>query len=37
MTVDHGISHPCTFFDRWARIPLVDAEFRVTDAVHTFV
>lgn len=31
-----GISHPCTTFDKWRVIPVVDAEDRVIDAVHTF-
>ena len=31
-----GISHPCTAFDKWRVIPVVDDEYRVTDAVHTF-
>ncbi|MFN8186086.1 MAG: alanine racemase [Gaiellales bacterium] len=31
-----GISHPCTTFDRWRLIPVVDDSFEVVDAVHTF-
>jgi len=31
-----GISHPCTTFDKWRVIPVVDAEDRVVDAVQTF-
>jgi D-serine deaminase-like pyridoxal phosphate-dependent protein len=31
-----GISHPCTAFDRWRIIPVLDAEDRVVDAVATF-
>jgi D-serine deaminase-like pyridoxal phosphate-dependent protein len=31
-----GISHPCTTFDKWRVIPVVDAEDRVIDAVHTY-
>jgi D-serine deaminase-like pyridoxal phosphate-dependent protein len=31
-----GISHPCTTFDKWRVIPVVDDEYRVVDAVHTF-
>ena len=27
-----GISHPCTTFDKWPWMPLVDAEYRVVDA-----
>ena len=31
-----GISHPCTTFDKWRVIPVVDDAGHVTDAVHTF-
>jgi D-serine dehydratase len=31
-----GISHPCTAFDKWRLIPLVDDGYRVIDAVMTF-
>lgn len=31
-----GVSHPCTTFDKWRVIPVVDDEYRVIDAVHTF-
>ncbi len=31
-----GISHPCTTFDKWRVIPVVDDTGHVTDAVHTF-
>lgn len=31
-----GISHPCTAFDKWRVIPVVDDQYRVVDAVHTF-
>jgi D-serine dehydratase len=31
-----GISHPCTNFDKWRVIPVVDDGYRVIDAVHTF-
>jgi D-serine deaminase-like pyridoxal phosphate-dependent protein len=31
-----GISHPCTSFDKWRLIPVVDDEYTVIDAVHTF-
>jgi D-serine dehydratase len=31
-----GISHPCTAFDKWRVIPVVDDDYRVVDAVHTF-
>ncbi len=31
-----SISHPCTAFDRWRVIPVVDDEYAVCDAVATF-
>lgn len=31
-----GISHPCTVFDKWKLIPVLDAEARVVDLIHTF-
>lgn len=31
-----GISHPCTAFDKWRLLPVVDDGYAVTDAVHTF-
>jgi D-serine deaminase-like pyridoxal phosphate-dependent protein len=31
-----GICHPCTAFDKWRLIPVVDDSYTVTDAVHTF-
>ena len=31
-----GISHPCTNFDKWRVIPVVDDDHRVVDAIHTF-
>lgn len=31
-----GISHPCTAFDKWRLIPVVDDDYAVIDAVHTF-
>ena len=33
--VELGLSHPCTTFDKWALIPVVDADGRVVDAVRT--
>jgi D-serine deaminase-like pyridoxal phosphate-dependent protein len=30
-----GISHPCTAFDKWSLIPVVDERDRVVDAVRT--
>jgi D-serine deaminase-like pyridoxal phosphate-dependent protein len=31
-----GISHPCTTFDKWQLIPVLDAGDRVVDLVRTF-
>jgi len=31
-----GISHPCTAFDKWRLIPVVDDEYGVLDAVLTY-
>lgn len=31
-----GISHPCTMFERWTALSVVDEEHRVTDLVRTF-
>ncbi len=31
-----GISHPCTAFDKWRLIPVVDEEYGVLDAVLTY-
>ena len=31
-----GVSHPCTTFDRWGALPVVDDRGRVTDLVRTF-
>ena len=31
-----GISHPCTAFDKWALIPVIDAAGNVIDAVRTY-
>ena len=30
-----GISHPCTTFDKWQWMPVVEADYRVSDAVTT--
>lgn len=30
-----GISHPCTAFDKWRMLPLVDADYRVVGTLHT--
>ena len=34
--VQFGISHPCTAFDKWRDIPVVDDEYRVVDVLHTY-
>ena len=31
-----GISHPCTAFDKWQLIPVVDEEYRIVDVIRTF-
>jgi D-serine dehydratase len=31
-----GISHPCTTFDKWQLIPMVDETYQVIDAIRTF-
>jgi len=31
-----GIIHPCTAFDKWRLIPLVDDGYRVIDAILTY-
>ncbi len=31
-----GISHPCTTFDKWQWMPIVEADYRVSDAVRIF-
>jgi D-serine deaminase-like pyridoxal phosphate-dependent protein len=31
-----GISHPCTVFDKWQMIPMVDVDGRVVDLIRTF-
>lgn len=35
-TVASGISHPCTTFDKWRWMPVVDDDYRVVDAVSTW-
>jgi D-serine deaminase-like pyridoxal phosphate-dependent protein len=30
-----GLSHPCTAFDKWRLIPVVDADGTVAEAVET--
>jgi D-serine deaminase-like pyridoxal phosphate-dependent protein len=31
-----GISHPCTAFDKWRSIPVVDDDYRIVDIMHTY-
>jgi D-serine deaminase-like pyridoxal phosphate-dependent protein len=31
-----GISHPCTAFDKWRSIPVVDDDYRIVDILHTY-
>jgi D-serine deaminase-like pyridoxal phosphate-dependent protein len=31
-----GISHPCTAFDKWRHLPVVDEDRRVVDVLQTF-
>ncbi|WP_214110524.1 alanine racemase [Acrocarpospora catenulata] len=33
--VAFGISHPCTTFDKWRVIPIVDADYTVTELAYT--
>ena len=35
-TVGSGISHPCTTFDKWRWLPVVDEAYGVVDAVTTW-
>jgi D-serine deaminase-like pyridoxal phosphate-dependent protein len=34
--VRFGISHPCTAFDKWRAIPVVDEDRRVVDILDTY-
>lgn len=34
--VCYGVSHPCTAFDRWEVIPVVDDDYTVVDLVRTY-
>lgn len=34
--VQFGISHPCTVFDKWQLIPVLDEHDRVVDLIRTF-
>jgi D-serine deaminase-like pyridoxal phosphate-dependent protein len=31
-----GISHPCTAFDKWNVMPVVDDDYTVVDAIKTY-
>ena len=31
-----GLAQPCTVFDRWRSIPVVDEDYRVLGAVRTY-
>jgi len=34
--LEFGISHPCTVFDKWSMIPVLDGRGRVVDLIRTF-
>ena len=34
--LEFGISHPCTMFDKWQMIPVLDDDDRVVDLIRTF-
>ena len=34
--VGFGIGHPCTTFDKWSLLMMVDSDYNVVDAVKTF-
>jgi D-serine dehydratase len=34
--VSFGISHPCTTFDKWQLLYLIDDDYRVVEAIRTF-
>ncbi len=34
--LEFGISHPCTVFDKWQLIPVIDGDGRVVDLIRTF-
>ena len=34
--VRFGISHPCTAFDKWRHLPVVDEDHRVVDVLETY-
>ena len=31
-----GISHPCTVFDKWRLLPVLDTQDRVVELIRTF-
>jgi len=31
-----GISHPCTAFDKWRVVPVVEEDYTVSDLIHTY-
>jgi D-serine dehydratase len=33
--VGFGLSHPCTAFDRWRTVPMVDDQYRVAELIET--
>jgi len=34
--VGFGIAHPCTTFDRWSVMMVIDDDYQVVDAIRTF-
>jgi D-serine deaminase-like pyridoxal phosphate-dependent protein len=34
--LEFGVSHPCTTFDKWPLIPVLDDDNRVVDLIRTF-
>ena len=34
--VEFGISHPCTVFDKWQLIPVLDEDRQVVELIRTF-
>jgi D-serine deaminase-like pyridoxal phosphate-dependent protein len=34
--VGFGISHPCTAFDKWREVAIVDEDYNVVDTVSTY-
>jgi D-serine dehydratase len=34
--VSFGISHPCTTFDKWQLLYVVDDDYTVTEGIRTF-